>query len=351
MAPATARNWVLAKKPAGLPVLSGEDATFQLVEKSLPALQEGQVLVKVQYLSNDPAQRQWIDPKIDPARLYTTPVEVGDTVAAYAAVAEVVESRSPALPVKTLVFGMTGWCDFAIIPADECIPIQAVDGLTATDCTALFGTAAVTAYYGLTDILQAGPKDAIVISGAAGAVGSVAVQIAKNMLKCKKVVGIAGSDEKCRWVESLGADVCLDYKSATFEAELIGATEGFVETFFDNVGGHTLDLMLTRLQKDGRVAACGAMADYNSTVPYGIKNWYQVIAMRLQVRGFVVLDAMPTGRWKRITDALVTGYLEGKLKATEQSLTIVPADMEDVPKAWMRLFEGQTSGKLLTQLL
>lgn len=354
MAPTTTRAWILANKPTDLPVLSADDenATFKLATRPLPKLEEGQVLLKILHISNDPAQRLWISSKIPRDRLYTTPVEVGDVMSSMAAVAEVVESRSAKLPVGTLVSGMAGWCEFAVVPAEACFVIKPVPGLTPTDSVALFGVAAITAYYGLVDILQAGSQDAIVISGAAGAVGSVAVQIAKKILKCRKVIGIAGTDAKCRWVEeTLGADVCLNYKSATFEADLSTQTEGFVEAFFDNAGGEVLDLMLTRLKMHGRVAACGAISEYNAHSPVGIKNWYHVIAMRLQIKGFIVLDAIPSGRWDEITDVMVQGYLDGKIIADEKGVTIVPAKFEDVPTTWMRLFEGQNTGKLLTQLM
>jgi hypothetical protein len=291
----------------------------------------------------------WIDHKIPPTRLYVKPVEVGEIMRSYASISEVVESRSKNLLVGTLVSSMTGWQEYAIMSAEACLPLKPIDNLPPTHYSGIFGLAGVTAYYGLVDIVQAGPKDAVVISGAAGAVGSAAVQVAKNVLGCKKVVGIAGTDEKCRWVETLGADVCLNYKSLTFKEDLKKATERFVEVFFDNVGGEVLDLLLTLLEKDGRVAACGAIADYNST-PVGIKNWYDVIAMRLQIRGFVVTDAT-SGRFAEIMEALLQGYREGKIKATEDGHTIVPTDFDDIPKTWMRLFDGQNTGKLLTKLV
>jgi len=272
-------------------------------------------------------------------------------MAAYAAISEVVESKAEHLPVGTLVSAAAGWCEYAVMPTEECMPMKAIDGLDPTHSVGLFGLAGVTAYYGLVDIVQTGSTDAIVISGAAGAVGSVAVQVAKNMLGCKKVIGIAGTDAKCKWVESLGADICLNYKSATFEDELIKATEGFVEVFFDNAGGKILDMMLKRVKQGGRVAACGAIADYNGGKTVGITNWYQVIAMRLQIRGLVVTDAIPTGRWGEIVDALEQGYQAGKIRVTDDSLTIAKATFEEVPETWMRLFEGKSSGKLLTQLV
>jgi NADPH-dependent curcumin reductase CurA len=350
MTPTTSRNWILSNKPTDCPILSGPSSTFELITKPIPQLEEEQVLLKVQYLSNDPAQRAWIDPNIEPERLYTEPVELGDIMRSYASISLVVKSNSKDLPIGTLVSSATGWCDCAIAYADAVVPLKSIDSLSPTHYSGIFGITGVTAYYGLVDIVSAGPDDTVVISGAAGAVGSAAVQIAKNVLGCKKVIGIAGSDAKCCWVEGLGADVCLNYKSPLFKDELKRATEGFVDVFFDNTGGDILDLMLTRLAKDGRVAACGAIADYNTSMPVGIKNWYHVISMRMRIYGFVVTD-LTAVRWGEIMEALVQGYRDGRIRATEDGQTIVPTSFEDVPKTWMMLFEGQNTGKLLTKLV
>ncbi|CRG92631.1 hypothetical protein PISL3812_09694 [Talaromyces islandicus] len=350
MAPTTSRHWVLARKPAGRPIITGPGATFELITQPIPALEEEEVLLKVLFLSNDPAQRMWINPNIHPERLYTAPVEIGETMRSYSSIAEVVESKSNTLPVGALVCATTGWCEYVVMPAETAMRVEPVDDLSPTHFSGIFGIAGVTAYYGLVDIVKAGPEDIVVISGAAGAVGSVAVQIAKNILGCRKVIGIAGTDAKCQWVESLGADVCLNYKSKTFTKDLNRATDGFVEVFFDNTGGEILDLMLTRMKREGRVAACGAIADYNSQTPIGIKNWYDVIGMRLHVKGFVVTDA-GSARWATIVGALVQSYREGKIRVAEDGQTIVPTAFEDIPKTWMRLFDGQSTGKLLTKLV
>jgi NADPH-dependent curcumin reductase CurA len=351
MTPTSSHHWVLAKKPTDLPILVGPDATFRMVSKPLPPIEEGQVLIKILYLSNDPAQRLWIDPNISPDRLYVEPVELEDTMRSYTCISEVVESKSKDIPVGAVVSADAGWCEYAVLPVEACMLINPIEGLKPMHYVSLFGLAGVTAYYGLVDIVQAGSNDAVVISGAAGGVGSLAVQIAKNVLGCKKVIGIAGTEAKCTWVESLGADVCLNYKSANFEQDLKKATKGFVEVFFDNTGGEILDLMLTRVKKNGRVAACGAIADYNRSGRAGVKNWYHVIAMRLRIQGFVVTDAIPTGRWTGILGSLIQGYQDGKIRATEKGLTVVPAKFEDVPKTWMELFDGRNSGKLLTQVV
>jgi NADPH-dependent curcumin reductase CurA len=350
MTPTTTRHWILSNRPTGLPVLDGPDPTFRLATKPLPQIENGQVMIKVLYLSNDPAQRLWIDPNIPPDRLYIEPATVGNTMASYSCICEVVASKATDLENGSLIMADVGWCEYAVLSADKCMPIKPIEGLEAVHYISLLGVAGVTAYYGLVDIAKTTAEDVVVISGAAGAVGSLAVQIAKNVLGCKRVIGIAGTDAKCRWVEKLGADICLNYKSKDFEEELKKATEDFVEVFFDNVGGEILDLMLTRVKKDGRIAACGAIAEYNGGQG-GIKNWYHVIAMRLQIRGLVVLDALLTGRWTEIVDSLVQGYQNGQIKVTEEGLTVIPSSFEEIPKTWMGLFDGRFSGKLLTQIV
>lgn len=211
----------------------------------------------------------------------------------------------------------------------------------------------LTAYYGTKVIAGVGPGDTVVVSGAAGATGSMAVQIAKKMLGCRRVVGIAGGAEKCRWVEGLGADVCVDYKREGFEGALARATDGFVEVYFDNVGGGMLDLMLTRMKRGGRVAACGAIEEYNQGEGgrRGIRNWFEVISNRIQIRGFVVLDFLAEGKAGEAMAEMVQAYKEGRITIGPESETVVEAPFEDVPATWMRLFEGANRGKLVTKLV
>jgi NADPH-dependent curcumin reductase CurA len=345
------RQWILANPPEAQPVLSGDNATFKLESKTLPELGENQVLVKVQYISNDPAQRGWIQKGVDPARLYIAPVYQGEVMRSFA-VGEVVESRADSLKPGQLVLGTTGWTEYAVLNANECRPVEPNEkaGIRPTHFIGSLGATGITAYYGLVDIAGAKPEDTVVVSGAAGATGSMVVQIAKHLIGCKKVIGIAGGQKKCDWVKSLGADVCVDYKSSTFVEDLKAATDGFVEVFFDGVGGEILDLMLTRMKRDGRIAACGAVATYNSQGDYGIKNWFEVIANRINIKGFIVTDAMEAGKTGDIIQKLVGGVTEGKFKIGPESETVVPTAFEDVPKTWMMLFEGANQGKLVTQL-
>jgi NADPH-dependent curcumin reductase CurA len=270
------RQWILSNPPSADPVLEGSDSTFSLETTSLSAPGTGQALVKTIYLSNDPAQRGWIQKDMDPERLYTAPVKKGEVMHAFA-VAEVVESNADNLKKGQLVMGSFGWTEYAIVNAKEVRPIQADDkaGIRPTHFLGALGGTGITAYYGLVDVVRAAKEDTVVVSGAAGATGSMVVQIAKHLVGCKRVIGIAGGEKKCKWVESLGADICIDYKSASFVEDLKKATEGYVEVYFDNVGGEILDLMLTRIKRFGRVAACGAVATYNSMGQgSGIQNWF-----------------------------------------------------------------------------
>jgi len=170
------------------------------------------------------------------------------------------------------------------------------------------------------------------------------------MLGCS-VIGIAGSDDKCRWVESLGADQCVNYRSATFEEDLAKATEGpgFADLYFDNVGGHILDLMLARLKKNGVVVACGSISGYNSQEPTVLKNYFQVITMRLSIRGFIVTDYLPKAR--ETVQLFVDALQEGKLKVSDDNEQVVPTKFENIPHTWWKLFEGGNTGKLVTKLI
>jgi len=210
----------------------------------------------------------------------------------------------------------------------------------------------MTAWFGMTEVAEITKDDIVVISGAAGATGSMCVQIAKNIVGCKKVIGIAGTDDKCKWVESLGADICLNYKSSSFAEDLKKETpgpDGFANVYFDNVGGEILDLMLSRMARHGRVAACGAISNYNNSKERttGLKNWFEIISMRIQVRGFIVIDYM--SRFPEAREIFTKALGEGKLKV-EGGEHIVKGGFEDIPKIWMHLFEGANQGKLVTAL-
>lgn len=344
------RQWLLAEKPTDLPVLDGPSQTFKLKIIDLPSLKEDQVLVKILYLSNDPAQRGWISRDINPERLYTVPVQLNTPMHARA-ICEVVESKSATVKEGTMVLASPGWTEYAVLDAKAVQPAPELPGgLNITHYLGALGLTGLTAYYGLKVVVEAGPSDRVVISGAAGATGSMVVQIAKKIIGCKQVIGIAGSDEKCRWVESLGADKCLNYKKPTFKDDLIKETEGFVDVYFDNVGGEILDLMLTRMAKGGRIAACGAISNYNKSASQqdGLKNWFEVISMRIQIRGFIVSDYL--SKRGEALDIFRKAIEDGKLNVGAESEHVVPANFEDIPKVWMKLFDGSNTGKLVTAI-
>lgn len=345
------RQWILSNPPTSDPVLEGENTTFSLETKILPSLGPNQVLVKCLYFSNDPAQRGWIQKDVDRDRLYTAPVEKGEVMRAFA-IAEVVESNVDSLKQGQLVLGTFGWTEYAVAGAKEVRPIQADDsaGIRPTHFIGALGGPGLTAYDGLIEVARATASDTVVVSGAAGATGSMVVQLAKHIVGCKKVIGIAGGEKKCRWVESLGADICIDYKAPSFVADLEKATRGFVEVFFDNVGGEILDQMLTRIKRHGRIAACGAVATYNSMGETGIKNWFEIIINRIEVRGFIVTDAIESGKAGPWVQELIKYAKEGKIQIGPETETVVPTRFEDVPKTWLMLFKGGNMGKLLTQI-
>ena len=350
--PTHTKEWILTNKPTDLPQLSGPEPTFTLSTNPLPPLEDGQVLLKTLYLSNDPAQRGWITKGVDPARLYIPPVPQGGVMRARA-VAEVIDSKNSKFNKGDKVLANMGWAEYAVNDPQslQVQPLQQLDGVSVTHYLGAFGLTGLTAYYGTKIIARAGPEDTVVVSGAAGATGSMVVQIAKKMLGCKRVIGLAGSDEKCRWVENLGADVCLNYKKPDFKQQLVEATEGYVEVYFDNVGGEILELMLSRMKKDGRVAACGAVSNYNTSRPTGLRNWHEIISNRLEIKGFIILDYLASGKAGEGTAELVKACKEGKVTVDDSMETVVEAKFEDVPKTWMILFEGGNTGKLVTKLV
>lgn len=344
------RQWLLANNPSDLPKLSGADATFKLVEEELPTLQDGQLLVKTLYLSNDPAQRGWIKHYEDTSRLYVEPVKVGTPMNARG-IAEVIESKAEDFKKGDHVLGSCKWQEYAILDAKQTQPApQLPGGLSETHLLGSLGMTGLTAYYGIKEITRAGPDDVVVVSGAAGATGSMVVQIAKKILGCKAVYGLAGSSEKCKWVEKLGADKCFNYKDSDWQQQLTKVTPKFVNVYFDNVGGDILDFMLTRMARHGRIAACGAISNYNNSDDRltGIKNWFDIISMRLEIRGFIVIDFLPKAQ--ETLGIFRQAIQDGKLTIGEESEMVVPTKFEDVPKTWMKLFDGGNTGKLVTAL-
>ncbi|KAM6522912.1 quinone oxidoreductase [Fusarium falciforme] len=347
--PEQSRVWVVKNKPTGLPELSGDHPTFALEQANLPPLRKDQTLVKALYYSNDPAQRSWIDPSIPKERLYVPPVDAGEPMRARG-LGQVVESTSAKVAVGSTVRGNVNWREYTILDADSVFVIEPPPGLSPTHYLGALGNTGLTAYYGLVIVSEARKSDRIVVSGAAGATGSMVVQIAKKIVGATHVIGIAGSDEKCRWVEELGADKCLNYKSPHFERDLYEATGAGVDLFYDNVGGSILDMMLARMSRHGRIAACGAISEYNTSNPCVLKHYFHIISMRLQIRGFILFD-YPPAEALEVQNLLQQAIVDGKLSVSDGNETIVSTTFEDVPRTWLRLFDGNNTGKLVTRLV
>lgn len=346
------QQWIFNAHPDGLPTFSGPDPTFIKTERELPALEADQVLVKVKYFSNDPAGRQWLDRDLIESRMTVPPVlHIGDAMRSFA-IAEVIDSQSDKAKKGDMVFAMVSWAEYSVLDAKDlqiCSPLPGNASLT--HYLGALGLIGKAAYVGLLEVAQATKDDIVVVSGAAGATGSMAVQIAKKIVGCKKVIGIAGGKQKCDWVKKLGADDCIDYKAADFEERLVKATPEYVSVYFDNVGGHILDSVLVRMALNGRIAVSGAISSYNATEGergVRLKNWFEVISMRLSFRGFLVLDHPE--RMEEAQKILYKALDEGKLDITEGE-HVVETKFEDVPETWLKLFEGANTGKLITKLI
>jgi len=348
--PRSTRRLVLASKPTGKVNLS---TTFKLETKDLALpLQPNQVLLKTLYISNDPAQRTWIQAGADPARSYTPPVNEGETMRAMN-LSSILDSTcsEPWLAKGKLITTTSGWAEYAVMNASTCQPVPELPGLDPTHFLGAFAITGATALYGL-EVVRTSSKDKVaVVSGAAGATGSMAVQIAKRILGVEKVIGIAGTADKCRWVETdLGADLCVNYKDSDFEAKLAEATGRKADVYFDNVGGEITDFMLSCMARNGRIAACGGISRYDDSGDGAMKmkNWMQIVAMRLEIKGFIIFDV--AARLMEMRETLVKAYQDGKIKVDDQSQTVVEADLEGVPEVWQRLYSGGNTGKLLTKL-
>jgi NADPH-dependent curcumin reductase CurA len=327
----------LASRPAGLPT----DANWQLTEEALPALEDGQVRVKVLYLSLDPAMRGWMNE----GKSYIRPVAIGEVMRA-GGVGVVTESRSPRLAAGDHVsgaFGVQRWWTGA---ADEKSGVAKIDPGLASLPTWLnvLGMPGMTAWFGLREIGQPKAGETVVVSAAAGAVGATVGQIAKH-LGCR-VVGIAGGFDKCRFVvEQLGFDACIDYKEGPVGPGLKKECPDGVDVYFDNVGGEILDTVLTRINMKARIVICGAISQYNATTKVaGPANYLSLLVNRARMEGMVVFDYAP--RYPEAVAQLAQWLRAGSLKSREH----VVDGFENFPAALLMLFEGKNFGKLVLKI-
>src|SRR6266852_7697790 len=330
----TNRQLVLKSRPKGL--LAPSD--LQLVESALPGLQDGQALAKVNYLSMDPTMRVWM--VVD---TYLPAVAIDDVMRAFG-FAEIIESRHPDYKKGDRVTGLTGLQEYAIIDDTGKRHFQKVPKIPFVSDTVFLGVLGInglTAFFGM-EIAQAKKGETLVVSAAAGATGSIAGQIGK--IQGCRVVGIAGSDDKCAWItKDLGFDAAINYKHADWKEKLAAATPAGIDINFENVGGDIMHTVLDRMNLFGRVVLCGLISGYTRGDP-GLESFGTVLVKRLRVQGFIVIDfasrfmeaATQLGQWKMFR----------KLKDRE---TIVEG-LEKAPDAINMLFTGGNIGKLIVKV-
>lgn len=330
------RRFLLAERPTG-PI---DENTYDLVREGIPTISDGEALVKVTWISIDPTNRAWIGKE----PTYLPPVGIGEVMRGLG-LGEVVESNNENFPVGARVQGLTGWQDYTVI--SDANPLMVVPSGVKAPPSAILGSLGMTgctAYFGLEDIGQPKEGETVVVSAAAGAVGSIACQIAK--IKGARVVGIAGGPEKCAWLkEELGVDETVDYKADDWRQQLKDATPNGVDVDFENVGGEIMEAVFSRLNKDARVALCGLISGYNDTeLPPGPRSFGRLLTMRVKLQGFIILDYYP--RFGEAIRQLSEWMGEGKLKSEE---TIVEG-FEELPNALNMLFAGKNTGKLVVNI-
>ena len=328
------RQIILASRPSGWQAA----ANFAMTEVASAELADGQVRVRNLFMSVDPYMRG----RMNDVKSYVPPFQVGKPLEG-AAVGEVTETTSPDLAVGDLVLHQLGWRDEAVLPARYAQRVAAVPGLSPSAYLGVLGIPSLTAYVGLLDIAGLKEGDVVFVSGAAGAVGSMAGQFAK-LKGASRVIGSAGSAEKVRWLREIGFDAAFSYKDGPVYQQLREAAPDGIDVYFDNVGDDHLEAALSVLHEHGRVALCGAIANYNATEPRGPRNMGLAISKRLTLRGFIILDHM-----SRTPDMIadVTSWLrDGKLQHTET----VMDGLDHAPDALLALLRGHNTGKMIVRL-
>jgi len=330
------RRLVLAKRPSGLV----DESTVRLESEAVPEIADGEALVRVRYLSIDPTIRTWMDD----IPSYLPPIEIGEVIRS-GGVGEVIDSRCEVYTPGQLLFGMTGWQDYVVVDAGERAMQVLPDGVPPGIAIGILGVTGMTAYFGITDVGQVKADDVVVVSGAAGATGSAAGQIAK-IKGAKKVVGIAGGGEKCAFiVDELGFDDAIDYKNDNVAARLRETCPDGIDLYFDNVGGSILDDCLGNLALRGRVVLCGAISTYNSDgPPPGPSNYLRLVVNRGRMEGFIILDYLD--RFPAAQMEIAAWIAEGKIKSSEHLVQ----GLEHAPEALNLLFSGGNTGKVIVAL-
>ena len=329
------RQLRLQSRPKGL-LASGD---LQLVESPAPERKDGQALARVKYLSIDPAMRIWMAD----IPQYMPPVAIGEVMRSFG-FAEIIESRHAEFTKGDRVVGLTGFQDYVVLDGSEKRSFQKIPKIPFVSDTAFLGVLGingVTAFFGM-EIAQAKKGETLVVSAAAGATGSIVGQIGK--IQGCRIVGIAGSDEKCGWLlKDLGFDAAINYKLPDWKEKLAAATPSGIDINFENVGGEIMHTVLDRMNLHGRVVVCGLISGYTRQDP-GLASFATVLVKRLRVQGFIVLDYAP--RFMEAATQLGQWKMFGKLKDRE---TIVEG-LEKAPEAINMLFTGGNIGKLIVKV-
>jgi NADPH-dependent curcumin reductase CurA len=326
-------QWIYARKPEGAVTA----AHFAPADSDIAQPGEGEVLVRTTLLSLDPASRAWMA-----GRTYRAMLEPGEVMAGWG-LGEVVQSNDAKFAPGDLVSGEYGWQRYAVLPARA---------LTKHDkrqkpehILGVLGITGLTAYFGMLDIGRPRPGETVLVSAAAGAVGSIAGQIAK-IAGCR-VVGSTSSAEKCKWiVDELGFDAAVDYKSGSLMQDVRAACPNGIDVYFDNTGGDMLTVALSRMNMWGRVSCCGVVSQYNAMTPAagpaGVPGF--LVTKRIRMEGFVVMDFYQR---RAQAEAALAGWVEqGRLKAPVE----IVEGFENMPKALEGLFAGQNKGKLMVRV-
>jgi len=335
------RQWRLARRPVGM----ARESDFEWCEDRVPVPGPGQVLVRSEYLSVDPGSRVWMWPT-DTAM----PVQPIGTVMRGIAMGTVIASRCPTYPQGCTVQGVLGWQDYALAEGDGHALWRVPDAehLTPEKRMTLCGHVGLAAYFGLLEIGQARLGETLVVSSAAGAVGSLVGQIGK--LRGCRVVGIAGSRQKCRWLsDELGFDAAIDYKSESVFRRLQELCPGGIDVYFDNVGGPLLEDALANLNIGARVVACGMVSVYNDlagvlSLPPGPNNLLNLTLRRSRMQGFLYSDYR--ARAEEVFHRLLAWHAQGRLQVRTDTME----GLHQAPLALNRLFDGSSCGKLIIRL-
>jgi NADPH-dependent curcumin reductase len=324
----------LAARPVGMP----KPSDWSLTEEPVPEPAEGEFVVKLVYLSLDPAMRGWMNE----GRSYVAPVKIGEIMRALGA-GRVVASRNPGFAVGDHVTGVFGVQEYARSNGQSVMKVD-VRSVPLPIYLSALGMPGLTAYFGLLDIGTPKAGETVVLSGAAGAVGAVAGQIAK--IKGCRAVGIAGGPQKCNYiVNDLGFDAAIDYKSQDVKSALAECCPKGVDIYFDNVGGAILDTTLLFLNRRARVVVCGAISQYNNTTPVkGPSNYLSLLVNHARMEGFVVFDYV-AGYAEALRE--MAGWLSGgKLKSRED----VVKGFKAFPETLLKLYTGENFGKLILEV-